>query len=1148
MKSLALALALSLALLPLCGAEKDLLLHWNFEEGKGSATKDLSGNGLTGTVVGKFVRVGKGFALSLSGEDKNGVAVVPPPEKQIGKGDFTLLFWVKASSFGKQRRLFGMDKCFPAFYISMDVREDGNFSFGAAGKNSQGKSVSGGSGGGAQLALGAWTHVAATFDRGAKKARLYVDGKQKAEGGIPADFDVDLSCDKGFGIGNWQALDALLDEVRIYRRALSADEIAGQHRELRPVFDAAQTVVKLALKAAPVYFVATNGRDEWSGTLAEPSPDGKDGPLPTLEAARDTIRALKAKGLMPSGGVAVEVRGGSYEMSAPFTLEAVDSGTAASPIVYRARSGEEVRLVGGVSLPAKAFSLPRSERVLARLAPEGRGKILAASLPTLGVSETGKIPPQFIGFPAVPELFFNDRRMTLARWPNTHWTTVKTILDSGSSRSVPPAERRGGIIEYADERHGNWDVEKGVWLHGYWCFDWYDETILVKSIDKDRKEIALSEAAVYTIKQGNPSPRRYYAVNILEELDSPGEYFIDRGDGMLYFWPPAPIDGARVVLSTLGEPIVSLKGAEQVTLRGFIVEAGIAHGVLVKGGRHVRLEGLTTRNLRQLGIQILDGSAHVVSGCEVYETGEGGINAEAGDRKTLAPAGLIVSNNHVHHFAIHKLCYANGIRLAGVGNLATHNLLHDAPHQAVSVSGNDHVFEYNELHDVCMASDDAGAYYKGRNPSMRGNIVRYNFWHHIGSPMGHGNAAIYFDDGDGGESVIGNVFFKCGEPGKGSFGTIFSHGGHDNLAEGNLFIALKRALGSAPWNDKRWADYLKTELLARMTKEVDVTQPPYTTRYPGLVGIMEPNPDQIRSNYASNNVLVGCGEATSGRWDFVEDGNLMVEKDPGFLDPQKGDFRLKPDSPVFKKLPGFKQPPMERMGLVKDGVRTFIPPSTFVYDPEDPKMMRASKAAAVARAKKSAAPVVRIPRGSFPGTGALSEGELGKPDLLLAKDVGGSSSRMTSRAWLRWDGKAIQVYIDNTVSKGTSFKGNDWGACEAIEAALRPMVAGKSFPIAVFRGFANSRLDFGQAKSGPDEPILSDPHGAVYTVHIAGEERWIARLSIPATLLDVTPAPGMRFAFNLTSRKVKDNLWLMWEPTGGHSYDVEQAGIIELAP
>jgi hypothetical protein len=51
--------------------------------------------------------------------------------------------------------------------------------------------------------------------------------------------------------------------------------------------------------------------------------------------------------------------------------------------------------------------------------------------------------------------------------------------------------------------------------------------------------------------QGNPSPRRYRALNVLEELDQPGEFVIDRGVGRLYLWPPADLKGAQITLATL---------------------------------------------------------------------------------------------------------------------------------------------------------------------------------------------------------------------------------------------------------------------------------------------------------------------------------------------------------------------------------------------------------------------------------------------------------------------------------------------------------------------------------------------------------------------------------------------------------------------
>src|SRR3990167_5752472 len=80
----------------------------------------------------------------------------------------------------------------------------------------------------------------------------------------------------------------------------------------------------LAAPSAGVYaqgltlYVAPNGNDAWSGRLAEPK--DTDGPLATLQQARDAIRKLKKQGPLPAGGVVVELRGGVYELARPLEL------------------------------------------------------------------------------------------------------------------------------------------------------------------------------------------------------------------------------------------------------------------------------------------------------------------------------------------------------------------------------------------------------------------------------------------------------------------------------------------------------------------------------------------------------------------------------------------------------------------------------------------------------------------------------------------------------------------------------------------------------------------------------------------------------------------------------------------------------------
>src|SRR6185369_175576 len=99
--------------------------------------------------------------------------------------------------------------------------------------------------------------------------------------------------------------------------------------------------------------------------------------------------------------------------------------------------------------------------------------------------------------------------------------------------------------------------------------------------------------------------------------------------------------------------------------------------------------------------------------------------------------------------------------------------------------------------------------------------------------------------------------------------------------------------------------------------EVDITKPPYTTRYPELVGYLNPPAGVPRVNSARLNLLVRCAEVSGGNWHLEPDANWSTNDDPGFVDASKGDYRLRCDAPAFKHLPGFKSIPFDNMGLLR---------------------------------------------------------------------------------------------------------------------------------------------------------------------------------------------------------------------------------------
>lgn len=651
------------------------------------------------------------------------------------------------------------------------------------------------------------------------------------------------------------------------------------------------------------FYVAMNGSDTNSGSRSHP--------FHSFEQARNEIRRLKSSGSLPADGVSVIVRGGTYFLNKSFVLNEQDSET--NPILWQAAPNEVVRLCGGLLVPSKAFHAVTNETILSRLDAQARRQVVQINLREPGITNLEGYPDEFRGAPDVPELFFNDQRQQVARWPNQGWATIAKIVQRGNSTNSTPS-----IFEYSGDRPARWNVQNGVWLLGYWCYDWYEESIKVKAIDQTNHQITLAALPHYGIWQGNSAPRRWRAENILEELDEPGEYYLDAQSGELYFWPPSNLNRARIVLSTLNAPLIQLTDATNLILRGFTIENGLGDGIDVTDGQSNSIVACEIHNLRQVGIRVSGGIGHRVLNCDVHDTGTGGIILSGGDRKTLTPAGLQAINNRIWNFAQLQLTYAPGIVLSGVGNEAAHNEIYGASHMAVGINGNDHIFEFNYVHNVCTNADDAGALYKGRNPSCRGNIIRYNFWRDIGDPSTSFTSAIYFDDGDGGDMVFGNIFLRCGHVVRNNFGAIFSHGGHGIFAENNLFIDCPRALGSSPWNDQHWKEMLEgNDWQNKLLKEVNITTAPYTNHYPALIGFMDGQPQADRISYPNNNVFVRCRLPNTGNWTNAPGKSLNLTNDPGFVDFAGGNLKLRPDSIVFKRLPDFQPIPFDKIGIEK---------------------------------------------------------------------------------------------------------------------------------------------------------------------------------------------------------------------------------------
>lgn len=729
-----------------------------------------------------------------------------------------------------------------------------------------------------------------------------------------------------------------------------------------------------ALESA--FYVSLSGNDNWSGKLPSPNKEKTDGPFATVERARDAVRALKT-GVRESGDtVVVYLRKGNYSLQETLNLTSQDGGSHTKPVIWRSYPGERAAITGSRAIEGFAKIIDAS--VLQRIDARFRSKILQIELRKIGITDYGIIVGR--GGPGM-ELFFNGNRMTAARYPNAGWLNIADVPQSGDTlynRGLDrerrfkdvPVGRHYGKIQYPGDRPDRWSSANEMYMHGYWTWDWSDSYQKVASIDTATKTITIAPPHHH---YGYTTNQRFYFLNILEELDSPGEWYIDRTKGMLYFWPPGPIQKENVTVSMLDAPLISLDDASNITIRDLDFAFSRNSGIVASGGNNCLIAGCSFSFLGGDAAVFKGGHKNGITSCDIFEVALGGVQLDGGNRMTLEPGKNFATNNHIHNYSRWLRTGQYAVYLTGVGNYVANNVIHDAPFEAIYLMGNEHLLEYNEVFRVCQESGDAGALHTGRDWTWRGNVIRYNYWHDLKGPGLHGVMGVYLDDWGSGFTVFGNVFYRAGR-------ASFIGGGRNNTIQNNVYIECEpsvhvdaRGLG--------WAGYYFDGTYNTLTERMEAVhynQPPYSTKYPELLTLYSDQPAVPKYNLITHNVSYG------GRWLDVYDylafsfdstvtmknnviadpllvrrrsqgqmgwdpyylnidlkegydlykygdakimkefaGNILLKGNPGFVNLKNKNFQLREDSPAFKT--GFKRIPIEKIGLYRDEFRKTIP-------------------------------------------------------------------------------------------------------------------------------------------------------------------------------------------------------------------------------
>ena len=541
----------------------------------------------------------------------------------------------------------------------------------------------------------------------------------------------------------------------------------------------------------PVY-KPINANDNATKVFVAPNAKNGDG---SIEKPYGNISDALNK-LSSYENAVIYLRGGVYDNTQLTRISNIVSDPE-NPLIISAYNNESVVMTTGISLGNNDFESIRDRSVLEKIPMDVANKIKCIDLVEKGITSFESIDIKNMKF------FADGVQYTVARWPNASCVYMNEytgadgengVVDSGSitaaggsscgsPRSVGKYGEPGFEFCLNTPHPFEWENTGEIYLNGSFYEEWTRDTVKIKSFNKDLQSIRSLEGISWGAKYN--AKNKFYFSNILEELDVPGEWFLDRANGMLYVYPHADIE--NYVLSYKSRGCFLVTNSKNIVINGIEFKDFVGTAVSVSNCSNVMVQKCKFSNVR-MGVSI---GGDTTKFCGVInssfnsslEKSNRAVFVEAPSAgsdfmKNLIPQYNYIQNNYIYG--------GEGVSVRGNSNIVSHNVFSNAYGSSIYCDRvHDTVIEFNEI--LCgstQVSDSGPVYLGGNRLGSGGNHVRYNYIHDNAQErsMPYG---IYFDDFMSRSYAYGNIIDGA---------MIFLHNGSDNTIYNNIIMNSNRGI------------------------------------------------------------------------------------------------------------------------------------------------------------------------------------------------------------------------------------------------------------------------------------------------------------------------------------------------------------------